>query len=61
VVVLEVKGYAGSGQAARDQVAGYARDLRAYDSAYADRFVVPRRGRISPSSTWRCNLLESAS
>jgi len=41
VVVLEVKGYAGAGQAARDQVAGYARDLCAYHSACADRPVVP--------------------
>jgi len=59
VVVLEVKGYAGAGQAARDQVAGYARDLCAYHSACADRPVVPRRGRISPSNTSRCNFLES--
>ncbi len=41
VVVLEVKGHAGAGQAARDQVAGYARDLAAYHSACADRSVLP--------------------
>jgi hypothetical protein len=41
VVVLEVKGHAGAGQAARDQVAGYARDLAAYHSACADRPVLP--------------------
>jgi len=40
VVVLEVKGHAGAGQAARDQVTGYARDLAAYHSACADRSVL---------------------
>jgi hypothetical protein len=41
VVVLEVKGRAGGGQAARDQVAGYARDLAAYHRACEGRRVVP--------------------
>jgi hypothetical protein len=41
VVVLEVKGRSGANQAARDQVAAYARDLAAYHSACADRPVVP--------------------
>ncbi len=41
VVILEVKGRGGATQAARDQVAAYARDLSAYHSACADRPVIP--------------------
>lgn len=42
VVVTELKGYRGGlSQAALDQVLGYARDLRAYHAACADRSVIP--------------------
>jgi hypothetical protein len=41
VVVLELKGYLHPSQAALDQVAAYARDLRAYHSYCHDRQVVP--------------------
>ena len=41
IVIIEVKGYRGNNQAARDQVTGYARDLAAYHSACEDRRVVP--------------------
>lgn len=41
VVVTEMKGYRGYGQAALDQVIAYARDLRAYHSSCAQRTVVP--------------------
>ena len=41
VVVLELKGYLHPSQAALDQVAAYARDLRAYHSYCRDRQVVP--------------------
>lgn len=41
IVIIEVKGYRGNNQAARDQVTGYARDLAAYHSACEGRRVVP--------------------
>lgn len=41
VIVLESKGRVGSSQAALDQVQAYARDLRAYHAACADRPVIP--------------------
>jgi schlafen family protein len=52
IVVLELKGRESAGQAALDQVAAYARDLRAYHAACADRPVVPvlvpSRTRLGP-------------
>jgi hypothetical protein len=41
VVVAELKGHFGLRRAALDQVLAYARDLRGYHSACADRAVVP--------------------
>jgi hypothetical protein len=41
IVVTEMKGHRGLSQAALDQVLAYARDLRAYHAACADRPVIP--------------------
>lgn len=41
VIVTEMKGHRGLSQAALDQVLAYARDLRAYHAACADRPVIP--------------------